>query len=152
MRRFALVLPFAALFAASQAVADTTPQTAATATAAGLATVAVEVKRVQPGKGMVYISLCTEQEFLRRCGFRQKTESSADRVSVTFEGVPPGRYAASAWQDIGDDREMRRGMFGEPLEPLGSSRDAVGMMGPPSFEDAAFDVAGGTIAQSFSLR
>lgn len=145
MRRTLLALSVLALLPAC-------PRAALATAGAATGTVTLSVTKVEPGKGAVYISLCTAAEFMRRCALRRKAEASADTVAVTFDAVPPGRYAAMAWQDFGDDGKMASGVFGEPLEPTGASRDATGMMGPPSFDDAAFDVAEGSVTQSFRLR
>jgi uncharacterized protein (DUF2141 family) len=54
--------------------------------------------------------------------------------------VPPGAYAATAFQDVNDNAKMDRGMFGAPSEPWAISRDAKGHMGPPVFDDAKVEV------------
>lgn len=66
------------------------------------------------------------------------------RVSrCVFENVPPGRYAVGVMHDEDDDDHFDQGFMGIPQEGYGFSRNAHGTMGPPSFEDAAFDFRGG---------
>jgi len=38
---------------------------------------------------------------------------------------------------------MKKGMFGQPLDGYGFSRNATIGMGPPTFSDAAYAYAGG---------
>ena len=80
------------------------------------------------------------------------------RAPVGLEGVlyrngpakfrRPGRSAAH-WFD--GDGEMDANPFGMPTEPYGFSNNAVGNMGPASWDRARFTVSGAT-AQTISLR
>ena len=62
---------------------------------------------------------------------------------ATFEDVPAGPFAVSAFHDDDDDRVLDTGLFGIPSEDFGFSRDARGMFGPPRFEAARLDLAVG---------
>lgn len=66
--------------------------------------------------------------------------------------LPVGNYAVRVFQDIDGDGKMSKNPFGLPTEPYGFSRDAMGAMGPPSFEDAAFQVKAGANAQALHLK
>ncbi|MFT3809437.1 MAG: DUF2141 domain-containing protein [Micropepsaceae bacterium] len=112
------------------------------------ATVEVAVDGLKAGIGTLYAGLCTQAEFMQGpCALKAKAKVEADTATLTFENVTPGRYAVAAWWDVNDNAEMERGGYGEPLEPTGASNGAVGMMGPPVFSDAAFDVpASGPVA------
>ena len=57
-----------------------------------------------------------------------------------FAGVIPGKYAISVYHDVNGNQRLDSNMVGIPSEPYGFSRDARGKMGPPSFDDAAFEV------------
>jgi uncharacterized protein (DUF2141 family) len=61
-------------------------------------------------------------------------------VSATFSGIAPGRYAVIAYHDEnGNGRlDMMLGMF--PDEGWGLSNDPT-VIGPPSFDASAFEVA-----------
>jgi uncharacterized protein (DUF2141 family) len=68
------------------------------------------------------------------------------RVAVCrFDGVPPGRYAISAYHDADDDSELDRNFVGIPSEDFTFSSGARAGLGPPSFEDADFVFRGGTL-------
>ena len=66
--------------------------------------------------------------------------------------LPPGTYAVRAFQDVDGDGKMGKNPFGLPTEPYGFSRDAMGAMGPPTFDDAAFAVKAGANAQTLHLH
>lgn len=66
--------------------------------------------------------------------------------------LPPGTYAVRAFQDVDSDGKMGKNPFGLPVEPYGFSRDAVGNMGPATFDDAAFEVKAGANAQTMHLK
>lgn len=87
---------------------------------------------------MLFVAVCTQEEFLRPfC--RHVGRAPAREGVVTVTDVPPGRYAVQAVHDEnGNGQFDRRGLW--PLEGMGFSRDAPMRMGPPRFEDAAFDL------------
>ncbi|HYD28603.1 DUF2141 domain-containing protein [Brevundimonas sp.] len=76
---------------------------------------------------------------------------AAGETTATFEGLPAGEYAAKAFHDVDGDGEMDANPFGLPTEPYAFSNNAVGNMGPASWERARFTVSGAT-AQTIRLR
>lgn len=117
---------------------------------------AVEVRftGARPG-GPVLVQLSTEGEFMRASRFQASITPNADGTAMArFTGVPAGRYAVSAYQDVNRDGRLTfGGMMGAPVEPWGYSRGARGVMGPPRFEDAAMRVGpgGGVIRVALGL-
>ena len=104
----------------------------------------VKVKGVA-GEGKVYVSLFnSEDSFLQTTFKRQIVEANDGDVVVVFEDIPAGTYAVTSFLDTDNDGLLGRGMFGMPTEPLAVSNDASFMMGPPSFDDSAFEVKGDT--------
>jgi uncharacterized protein (DUF2141 family) len=70
---------------------------------------------------------------------------TSSTVTWTVEEVPTGMWAVSVLHDEDGNGEMATGWMGQPSEGWGTSNDARGRFGPPSFEDAAFEmVAPGT--------
>ncbi|MEQ9500322.1 MAG: DUF2141 domain-containing protein [Deltaproteobacteria bacterium] len=65
-----------------------------------------------------------------------------------LRGLPPGRYAISAFHDEDNDGELDTNLLGIPTEAFCASRGARASFGPPSFDDAVFDFAGGTLELS----
>ena len=65
--------------------------------------------------------------------------AAGDR-SATFEGLSPGDYAMKSFHDVDADGEMDTNPFGMPTEPFAFSNNAVGNMGPASWDRARFAV------------
>ena len=89
-------------------------------------------------------------------GFPTKTQHAVELRTSAIEGgrstlsidLPAGTYAISGFHDANDDGKLNIKWLVLPAEGLGSSNNAKGRMGPPSYEDAAFDVpAEGTVTQ-----
>ncbi len=59
-----------------------------------------------------------------------------NKVSFTFENLPYGDYAISVHHDEDNNGKVNSNLIGIPNEGLGSSNDAKGFMGPPSFDKA----------------
>lgn len=76
---------------------------------------------------------------------------SGDTATKTFSGLAPGRYAIKAFHDVDGDGKMGTNPFGIPSEPFAFSNNAAGMMGPPKWADAAFEVKAGDNAQSIVI-
>ncbi len=57
-----------------------------------------------------------------------------------LKNIPYGKYAISVHHDEDNDGEIDTNWIGIPNEGLGTSNDAKGNFGPPSFEDASFEL------------
>ena len=75
-------------------------------------------------------------------------DAADDRRRVAFEGLPD---AMRAFHDIDGDGKMNTNPFGMPIEPFAFSNNAVGNMGPASWERAKF-TATGAVVQSIALK
>lgn len=120
--------------------------------AAAAGALSVTVKGVANTNGHIIVSLCDKQTFLKRCALSLSEEARNGTVTARFDDVPAGRYAISVLHDENDNKKMDRNLIGIPKEGYGFSRDAKVIAGPPSFEDAAFDVAEAPGEQVLSLR
>jgi uncharacterized protein (DUF2141 family) len=80
-----------------------------------------------------------------------RLDVAAGQRTATFEGLPPGDYAIKAFHDVNGDGQMNRNPFGMPTEPFAFSNNAVGNMGPASWDRARFTVDGAT-SQTISIR
>jgi uncharacterized protein (DUF2141 family) len=111
------------------------------ASSAQAARVTVTIEGIHSSDGVVMAGLFDSasafpQKFLEG----RSTAAKAPSVTLIFENVQPGRYAISAFHDLNNNGRLDTGAFGIPKEPYGFSRDARGVMGPPAFDEAAFDV------------
>jgi uncharacterized protein (DUF2141 family) len=67
--------------------------------------------------------------------------AAAGKVVLVFRGLPAGRYALSALHDENGNGKLDANVAGLPTERYGFSRDARGRMGPPTFDDAVFELS-----------
>jgi uncharacterized protein (DUF2141 family) len=74
---------------------------------------------------------------LRERAPEEARTSGSHQLSV--DELAPGRYALAVYVDRNGNGKLDRGMFGIPKEPYGFSGKG-GVMGPPDFVDAAFEV------------
>ena len=77
--------------------------------------------------------------------------ASSSPVTVTFDGLAPGSYGMKSFHDVNGDGEMNTNPFGMPVEPYAFSNNALGNMGPASWDSARFNV-NGAVTQTISLR
>jgi uncharacterized protein (DUF2141 family) len=105
------------------------------------ARVTVTVEGIRSTDGAIMVGLFdTPATFPQKFLKGESAVAQIPSVTLIFENVEPGRYAMSAFHDRNGNGKLDSGAFGIPKEPFGFSRDARAVMGPPSFEDAAFDV------------
>ena len=55
------------------------------------------------------------------------------------EDLAFGRYAISAYHDVNANGDLDSGLFGIPKEDYGFSNNARASLGPPDFDEAAFE-------------
>lgn len=65
------------------------------------------------------------------------------KADCNFKGIAKGTYAVSVMHDEDSSGKMEFNDMGIPSKGVGASNDAKGAMGPPKFDDAKFDYAGG---------
>ena len=65
------------------------------------------------------------------------------KATCDFSGLPAGHYAIAVMHDENSNGKVDTNFLGIPKEGTGASNDARGSMGPPKFEDATFEYAGG---------
>ena len=82
---------------------------------------------------------------------QMRLDASAEHPVAVFRDLTAGDYAAKAFHDVDGDGEMNTNPFGIPIEPYAFSNNAVGNMGPASWDRARFAVSGPT-NQTIRLR
>lgn len=60
--------------------------------------------------------------------------------NITIKDIEKGTYAIAVVHDEDNDSEMDTNFIGMPSEDVAASNNAKGSFGPPSFEDAAFEL------------
>jgi len=110
--------------------------------AAQAADLRVEITGVQGDANTVRVVLYNSAETFRHEAQAVKVldlPATPGTVVGSFDGIPAGRYAILAYHDENGNGkfDMMLGMF--PAEGWGLSNDPT-IIGPPSFDDSAFDV------------
>ncbi|EKE87560.1 DUF2141 domain-containing protein [Idiomarina xiamenensis] len=101
----------------------------------------VVVTGVSSAEGNIRAVLCQEDEqFPNVCEIRQVVPAAEGTVKIVFPDIPAGEYAFAAFHDANDDQRLNFSQNGMPAEGLIFSQDAMGRMGPPNFQDSAFEL------------
>ncbi|HEY8571735.1 DUF2141 domain-containing protein [Phenylobacterium sp.] len=124
---------------------------AATPAAAGDITLTFET--AEP-KGQVMVALyASEADYDgNKPRVAQMASAAAAPVKVSFNGLPPGRYAVKSFHDLNGDGKMNANAFGMPIEPLGFSNNAPVRMAAPSWGETVFEVGADGAAQTIKLQ
>jgi uncharacterized protein (DUF2141 family) len=100
----------------------------------------IEISGITPGRGQIYVAVYDRPETFPTAG-QQRTgqilEATGQSLVVHFEDLPPGEYAAVAFQDLNGNGKLDKNFLGMPKEPYGFSNGARGSAGPPKFAAAA---------------
>lgn len=110
----------------------------------------VTVEGIDPARGTLMLGLFDRADLFARAPDTQdqavvglRVGRGGERVSVTLNGLPPGRYAAAAFQDGNGNGRLDTNLLGLPTESYGFS--APPGIGRPSFEAAAADSGSGSL-------
>ncbi|CAG0933239.1 hypothetical protein RHDC3_02494 [Rhodocyclaceae bacterium] len=126
------------------------------ASQASAETLTVSVTGLRGVKGTLFVTVWNDEaRFLkdvRHAAARRVVPVSGPEMTVVVEGLPRGVYAVTAFQDENGNGELDRSFIGLPKEPVGASNDARGMMGPPKFKAAAFELSGPSRSIPIRLR
>ncbi len=68
-------------------------------------------------------------------------QTSGATVQFDAGSLRPGHYAVSIYLDRNGNRKLDLGFLGIPKEPVGASNNPKSRMGPPRFEDCAFEMS-----------
>jgi uncharacterized protein (DUF2141 family) len=132
------------------------PEAARSEAPAPVTGIAMYIGGLTTNDGTVYCDLYDKEEGFpsepKLAVARVKARPQNKQATCVFADVKAGRYAVAIWHDVDDDRELDSNLFGVPSEPVGSSNNAEGSFGPPSFKDAAFDYQPPMLKQTIRLE
>jgi uncharacterized protein (DUF2141 family) len=112
---------------------------------AAAATLTTEIDNVRNARGHVHVDVCPQAHFLKEdCPYSGEAAAHSGVTTVVVPDVPPGRYAVQVFHDENDNHRVDRALFGIPKEGVGFSNDAPIRLGPPKWEDSAFEIEGDT--------
>src|SRR5690606_35850358 len=107
--------------------------------------VRLEITGVRSDKGKVQVCMTARPDRFPKCqGDRDahvRSVPARGTVNLDFGDVAPGRYAIAVLHDENGNGKVDRALGLMPKEGFGFSRDAPVRMGPPSFQQAAFEVS-----------
>jgi uncharacterized protein (DUF2141 family) len=113
----------------------------------------VDIIGLKSTEGQVRVALFdSEQAFLHKPFKAGVVAIEQSRGHWQISGVPPGSYALAVYHDRNSNGKLDSNVLGLPLEPYGFSNNARGVLGPPSFGDARFQVAGPSTRIAVSLE
>lgn len=105
-------------------------------------TITITVTNFKNNQGKVMVGMYNgANTFMKKTIFSKIGEIKANTAKVVFENIPDGEYAISLYHDENSNNKLDTGWFGIPKEGYGCSNDAKGMMGPPKYEDAKFQIS-----------
>lgn len=95
---------------------------------------------IKSDKGKMYVALYKGKDNFLKKPFKKMIAPINGLKSVAvFNDIPKGFYAVSCYQDENNNGKMDTNFIGMPKEPIGTSNDAKGFMGPPKYKDAKFE-------------
>ena len=94
---------------------------------------------VHSDKGSVFISLHTEDTFMRKGYLDLEGQIIDGKAVVTFENIPAGTYGILLFHDTNGNKKMDFELNGMPKEMYGISNNIMSF-GPPMWSDAKFEV------------
>lgn len=101
----------------------------------------VRISGLKSNTGAVLVGLYnSDGSFLKKAYKGVTSEIKSNGATVTFSNIPMGEYAISAYHDKNKNGKLDTNFIGIPKEDYASSNNAKGVMGPPKYEDARFDL------------
>lgn len=101
----------------------------------------ISIEKIKKQTGQVMVGLYnSEANFLDKAVLGKIVKVTGSTIVVEFENVPKGEYAVSLYHDENSNGKLDTGWFGVPSEDYACSNNAKGIMGPPKYSDAKFNL------------
>ncbi|MGK7389001.1 MAG: DUF2141 domain-containing protein [Candidatus Cyclobacteriaceae bacterium M2_1C_046] len=101
----------------------------------------IKVTGIKKNDGAIAIALFNDPEtFLKESYDNYYYEIEGSTMTIEIPDLPPGRYAVSLFHDINSNKKMDKNFIGIPKEPFGFGNNAMGMFGPPGFNDSSIGI------------
>lgn len=103
----------------------------------------VGISGVRNDAGVVRCGLFTSADGFRVPGRELReivSRISGGKASCAFGSVPDGTYAIAVFHAENNEKTLETGLFGQPKQGVGFSRNPSITFGPPGFSSASFQV------------
>ncbi len=110
---------------------------------ASAARIIVTIDGVHSAQGNVYVGLyASPAKFLKgnQVDAERRVRASTRPITVTFDNLPPGTYAAGAYHDENGNDHLDTSLLGLPIEGYALSNGIRAVLSKPTFWQAAFTV------------
>jgi len=102
----------------------------------------VSISGLKSNTGLVQVGLFnSEGKFLKSVFKGSSSEIKSNAATVSFMNIPKGNYAISVYHDKNKNGKLDMNFMGIPKEDVACSNNAKGLMGPPKYEDAKFNLS-----------
>lgn len=151
--RFVAITPLIVLAFAGSSAAQAPPAPVDQDPRAGQeAEILVGVHGIEGDEGSVRIALFDGAEGFTDRPWQAAVVLPRDGSAEWAVRVPYGTYALGVVHDRDDNGKLNTNLLGMPRERYGFSNDARGTFGPPSFDDASFEVAESSVRVEVRVR
>jgi uncharacterized protein (DUF2141 family) len=120
---------------------------------AGAADLTIHIDDLKAAIGKIEVALYNSaSDFMKHAVGAGTTAATSTANTVVLKGLPPGEYAFAVFHDANSNDKLDKNMFGIPTEDYAFSNNALGKMGPPTYESARFTLPAAGATMRVSLR
>ncbi|WP_273567333.1 DUF2141 domain-containing protein [Maribacter halichondriae] len=104
-------------------------------------TIEIEITNIESSEGKILVGLYdSDDNWLKKPFKAVSVKIENGKSKARFDDVPKGVYAVSLYHDENDNGELDTNFLGIPKEDTGASNNAPANFGPPTWEDAKFEI------------
>lgn len=120
---------------------------------AGAADLTIHVDDVKAAGGKIEVALYNSAgAFMTKAIASGRAAASKAANTVVLKDLPAGEYAFVVFHDANSNDKLDKNLLGIPTEDYAFSNNALGKMGPPSFDQARFTLPAAGATMRVSLR
>lgn len=120
---------------------------------AGAAELTIHIDDVKAANGNLMVAVYSSAgTFLKKPDNATGAPAAMTGNKVVFKDLPEGEYAFAVYHDANSNGKMDSNLMGIPTEDYAFSNNAMGNMGPPSYDDAKFALPAAGAALRVSLK
>jgi uncharacterized protein (DUF2141 family) len=120
---------------------------------AGAADLTIRINGVKSANGHIMVAVYDSAGAFLKRAFKDAVVPAAEgSVTVVLKDLPPAEYGFALYHDANGNGKMDTNPMGIPVEPIAFSNNALGHMGPPSFDSVKFSLPAGGATTTVTLR